>query len=399
MILFNTLKQWEKKDIDITSAYFTSHLITYLGNKRSLLSFLKENIDKARHILGKDRITSLDGFSGSGVVSRLLREYSTTLYTNDLEPYVKTINECYLSRLSEIDFSEISKQIKILNRNKFNSTVYSEGIIQKFYAPKNDKNIQRGERVFYTINNAKIIDNIRQQIEKYSLKLKPYLLAPLLIEASIHVNTSGVFKGFYKNKKGIGQFGGEGKNALRRICQEIELEVPIFSDTPCEVKIYNEDINDLIKLLPHVDLAYYDPPYNQHPYGSNYFMLNVINDYKEPAIISKVSGIPVNWNRSAYNKRGNAEIAMESLIKNTKANIIFISYNNEGIIPALDFSKLLKQFGTVELAFKEYNTFRASRNLRFRPLKTKEYLWILHKGMFYKNEVHLQESLQKAQIL
>lgn len=205
MILFNTLKQWEKKDIDITSAYFTSHLITYLGNKRSLLSFLKENIDKARHILGKDRITSLDGFSGSGVVSRLLREYSTTLYTNDLEPYVKTINECYLSRLSEIDFSEISKQIKILNRNKFNSTVYSEGIIQKFYAPKNDKNIQRGERVFYTINNAKIIDNIRQQIEKYSLKLKPYLLAQLLIEASIHVNTSGAFKGFYKNKKGLGK--------------------------------------------------------------------------------------------------------------------------------------------------------------------------------------------------
>ena len=84
---------------------------------------------------------------------------------------------------------------------------------------------------------------------------------------------------------------------------------------------------------------------------------------------------------------------------NIKCKYIILSYNNEGIIPALDFSKLLKQFGTVELAFKEYNTFRASRNLRFRPLKTKEYLWILHKGMFYKNEVHLQESLQKAQIL
>ena len=37
---------------------------------------------------------------------------------------------------------------------------------------------------------------------------------------------------------------------------------------------YNEDINILIDKLPdNFDLVYLDPPYNQHPYGSNYFML------------------------------------------------------------------------------------------------------------------------------
>jgi len=31
-----------------------------------------------------------------------------------------------------------------------------------------------------------------------------------------------------------------------------------------------------------------DPPYNQHPYGSNYFMLNLLADYREPADVSAV---------------------------------------------------------------------------------------------------------------
>ena len=46
-------------------------------------------------------------------------------------------------------------------------------------------------------------------IENVPEDLKVYLLAPLLSEASIHANTSGVFKGFYKDsKKNIGKFGG-----------------------------------------------------------------------------------------------------------------------------------------------------------------------------------------------
>ena len=45
------------------------------------------------------------------------------------------------------------------------------------------------------------------------------------------------------------------------------------------VKIQNE----LVKEIEPVDLAYFDPPYNQHPYGSNYFMLNIINGGKPVA--------------------------------------------------------------------------------------------------------------------
>ena len=62
----------------------------------------------------------------------------------------------------------------------------------------------------------------------------------------------------------------------------------------------------LEKHLPLLDLLYLDPLYNQHPYGFNYFMLNLLCDYRRPERISRVSGIPRDWNRSPYNGRRTA---------------------------------------------------------------------------------------------
>ena len=58
-----------------------------------------------------------------------------------------------------------------------------------------------------------------------------------------------------------------------------------------------------------------DPPYNQHPYASNYFMLNVILNNKIDGKMSKVSGILDNLNRSAYNKRQEVKDAIDNLVK------------------------------------------------------------------------------------
>jgi adenine-specific DNA-methyltransferase len=106
--------------------------------------------------------------------------------------------------------------------------------------------------------------------------MKDLLLGPLLSEASVHANTAGVFKGFYKNRHtGVGQFGGSGSDALTRILGRIVLEVPVLSLFECEYEVFQEDANALVHKLRGLDLAYIDPPYNQHPYGSNYFMLNL----------------------------------------------------------------------------------------------------------------------------
>jgi len=209
--------------------------------------------------------------------------------------------------------------------------------------------------------------------------LKIYCLSALLIKASIHNNTSGVFKGFHK-KNGIGHFGGAGENALVRIKGEIVLDVPIFADVENNTKVFCKDTNELVKEIEPIDLAYYDPPYNQHPYGSNYFMLNVINGGKSVAIQNGVSGITKDWQRSDYNKAKPAEKAIDELIKNTPAKYVLISYNNEGIIPIEKFQKIVSKHGSWELLEQEYNTYRGSRNLKDRNSKVKELLWLIKKN-------------------
>jgi len=368
------------ENIDLKDPYFTSHLITYIGNKRRLLPFLHKEFLKIKKELKKDKLVVLDGFAGSGSVSRLLKAFASELHVNDFENYTEVINSAYLSNKSEINLAKLTEYINWLNNNKL-TDIKGVGFIEANYAPQNDHLIRHGERVFYTNKNAKIIDNIRRLINQIPNPYKNHCLAALLIKASIHNNTSGVFKGFHK-KDGVGHFGGKGENALTRIKGEIHLDVPILSDFECVVKIHKKDVNDLIKdqLLPEFDLVYYDPPYNQHPYGSNYFMLNIIANGKPCEIQNGVSGIVKNWQKSAYNKRKEAEIAMDELLKNTRSKYIAISYNNEGIIPIDTFKKILSDHGEWYLAEQDYNTYRGSRNLQNRDLKVREFLWVLKKS-------------------
>jgi len=224
------------------------------------------------------------------------------------------------------------------------------------------------------------IDTVRQLLERLPERERNYFLAPLLSEASIHANTSGVFKGFYKNKEtGIGQFGGENKDALGRITGDIALPFPVFSNFSCETIIRNGDANEIVKTVPEVDVAYLDPPYNQHPYGSNYFMLNLIVDYTSPENISPVSGIPENWNRSFYNKENLALPYLCELVETIKSKYVLISFNSEGFIEIGQMKSMLAKIGTFEVLETNYNTFRGSRNLNNRTIHVKEYLYVLEK--------------------
>lgn len=357
--------------------YLTKQLITYIGNKRKLLSFIEEGIQHALTQLGKDKADILDAFAGSGIVSRYLKRFSNTLHSNDFEYYSYIINLCYLTNFSDTP-EDLANIIDNLNSQKLNR--HNNGIIESLYSPTDDNNIKLNERAFYTNQNARIIDNIRTMIGDLPDQYYPFCVAPLLSEASICVNTSGVFKGFYKNSKTkTGQWGGNAGNCLSRIKREIVLPVPVFSRYDCDVNVYNQDIVKLIKTLPEVDIAYLDPPYNQHPYGSNYFMLNVIAKYETPQQISKVSGIPKNWQRSTFNKYNSAVMSFNSLIKNINAKFVLISYNNEGIIPISQIDKILNKYGKVTLLSSDYDTFKGSRNLKQRSNKVKEMLFILNK--------------------
>ncbi len=365
--------------------YTYQKMLTCIGNKRSLIKNIEEIVENdIMKALNKDKLNILDGFSGSSVVSRSLSKFSNRLYTNDLEKYSSTMTYCFLKKPSDEDKKKIYQHIDTMNKLAENGPYY-EGIISEMYAPKDTNNIQEGERCFYTRENSLIIDTLRKYIDdNIEEHLFPYCITPLLIKASIHTNTGGVFKGFYKDKNTkIGKFGGTAENDLDRIKGKITLEYPLWNDNDYDVNVYNQDINLLIQDLPDdLDLIYYDPPYNEHPYSSNYFMLNIILTNKKPLKYSNISGIPNDWNRSNYNsiKNKKAFTTMKELLSNSinKTKYILLSYNNEGTIQQEEWDEIFKEYNTKKYEIN-YGTYKASRNLKKRSKEVMEIMYLISK--------------------
>jgi adenine-specific DNA-methyltransferase len=108
-------------------------------------------------------------------------------------------------------------------------------------------------------------------------------------------------------------------------------------------------------------------------------MLNLLLKYENPEKISKVSGIPNDWNRSLFNKEKKALQALTEPIENIKSKYIMVSFNSEGFISIDQMLNMLKQKGKVDVLETKYNAFRGSRNLNKRNIHTKEFLFLLEK--------------------
>ena len=357
------------------SEYVMQSMITYIGNKRKLVPWIMEVIEEIYP--NRRDLVVLDGFAGSGVVSRALMSFCSKLHTNDMEYYSYILLRCFLEtpteeqkRLIEKHFDEMSKL-----------DMTEVGFISRLYSPVDTNDVKAGERCFYTRENAIIIDTLLKYIFSVDEGIRHYLLGPLIIKASINVNTAGVFRGFYK-KDGIGHFGGAGENALERILAPIQIDIPIWSNSKCVGQCYNSDINELILGFKdnELDLIYLDPPYNEHPYASNYFMLNLIALREEPTEYSKVSGIPKVWNKSTFNGRGSAYDAMLELVRECvkKARYVLISYNNEGLIGEDEWCDIFLELGcSVKVFQKEYDTYHGSRNLAERAKTVMEIMYLV----------------------
>jgi adenine-specific DNA-methyltransferase len=362
--------------------YLSKQLITYLGNKRALLPEIGQALDHVANRLGRRKLRILDGFSGSGVVSRLFKARAACLLSNDLEAYAATAAGCFLTNRSDIDFRQVAGATRYLN-DRVDSALLQDGprgFIEELYAPRDDEAIREGERVFYSNRNARRLDLYCRHLEDVPADIRRLCLGPLLSEASIHANTSGVFKGFHKDRStGLGRFGGTNADALSRILGEIRLAPPVLSRFSCDVAVTQEDAQKAVENTRDLDLAYFDPPYNQHPYGSNYFMLNLIVRYVRPTEISEVSGIPADWRRSEYNVRSRALHALESLVDATRARFVLLSFNDEGFLSRGEIEALLARRGRVRVMARRYNAFRGSRNLGGRSKHVTEHLFLVER--------------------
>ena len=337
--------------MDFNSPFLTEQIIAYIGNKRKLLNLIYNALEQTLPEI-KPGLKFFDAFSGSGVVSRLAKHLNFEVYSNDWENYSYIINNGYIKtdRKDIITlFGSEKKLIGYLNEiNNLPAPEYGEQYISKFYAPESfniDEADFRVERLFYTRENAFQIDKIRNYIDKYhpmssDNRLRYFLLGLLLYQCATHTNTSGVFKAFHKG------FGGHNRDALKRILSPIRLEYPQLIDSDYPVHIFREDTGKLAESdrIRNIDIAYLDPPYNQHQYGSNYHLLNTIALWdkinaplvlNERGVLKEKAAIRKDWTatKSDYCYTEPAITSFASLIKNLDAEYILISYSTDGLIP------------------------------------------------------------------
>ena len=376
--------------------FFTKQILTYLGNKRKFLTKIEEIIQVVKVELGEKNINIAEGFSGSGVVSRLFKnrvmsDYKQPLknfYVNDIAGYSNTLNKCYLTSSRDLntdDYAALIYHMKRINAYINNLSKPPKSFISKYWAPKNDKDIQVGERVYFTQENALIVDKMMSYImTKIEEKFRPYFIGPLLVQCSIHNNTNGQFSAYYKDaNKEKGMFGGKKEVDIKRITGKIKPMMPILTEHKANVHISQQNANDWIKNLPEVDLIYYDPPYNKHPYNIYYFLLDIINTWNtDIEIPDTYRGQPKNWTRSPYCSLKYAQETFEDLIKSTKAKFILLSYNNKGIIPLDIIDSTLKKYGKlykIPIKHAVYNKLIgiAAKKRQKDKEKIKEYLWLL----------------------
>ncbi|OFX18197.1 MAG: DNA methyltransferase [Armatimonadetes bacterium RBG_16_58_9] len=349
-----------------TDDYVFNQLIPYIGNKRKLLDMIGRAL---RHTGARPGSTFLDVFAGTGVVSRLAKSLGYRVIANDWEPYTKAINTCYIACNSEPAFTSLGGYQAAIDY--LNNLPPRIDWVTKHLCPRDDVNYDTDvDRMFYMRKNGVRIDAIRHQIEQWRNsgtiggEEEACLLAPLLYQACYTSNTSGVFKGFHNG------LGGQTRTALYRIAGDLSLSPAAFLDNGLDNQVTCGDAQRIAEELRHDsgDVAYLDPPYNQHPYGSNYHVLNSIALWDRPALSKTItpgtkSAIRMDWRterRSAYNYKGEAERAYRDLIQALNVRFIMTSYSTDGIMPLEDVLRANVERGDVRIEMREYKRYRVS---------------------------------------
>jgi len=163
----------------------------------------------------------------------------------------------------------------------------------------------------------------------------------------------------------------------------IEPMLPILTNGKANVKISQQDANEWVRTTGELDLVYYDPPYNKHPYNIYYFLLDIISNWNTSIKIPETyRGQPKNWIKSSYCSLKKAKETFEDLIENTKSKFIMISYNNKGIIPLEEMDEILRKKGKVEKIPFVHNTYNryvgiAKKKREKKEEKIQEFIWLV----------------------
>jgi len=172
---------------------------------------------------------------------------------------------------------------------------------------------------FFQPHNAARIDAVRDAIdsEYAGSPLFPLLLTSLIEAADRVDSTTGVQMAYVK------QWAPRSFNPL-------ELRVPALLAGPGRAVL--GDAVDLAPALGHFDLAYLDPPYNQHRYFTNYHVWETLVAWDAPeayGVARKRVDARHPSTHSVFNSKRTMPAALASVVQSVDCDLLVLSYNNE----------------------------------------------------------------------
>ena len=314
----------------------------YIGSKTSLL----EEINNAIMEYYSDYTFSfMDPFGGTGVVANYFADKGCKVTVNDLlfSNYVAYMAWMSNGKYSLNKIKKIIGQWNDVDSHRLKSNYFSEKFGNKYY-DNND-----AKKIGYI---REVLESEREQLEEREYYI---LLASLLYSADKIAHTCGHFESYLKGSSPIEK--------------GVRLDIPLIIDKKQKCDIYCKDANALVRDVS-ADVVYIDPPYNARQYINFYHVLENLALWQKP---EELEGDSMKFKRnhlkSDYSK-AKAPQVFEDLIKNVKAKIIVVSYNNtytakstasNNKISEDQIVKILSNKGTVTKREIDYKFFNAGK--------------------------------------
>ena len=113
--------------------------------------------------------------------------------------------------------------------------------------------------------------------------------------------------------------------------------------TPGTGAAVRADATEVLGSLPRVDLAYLDPPYNQHRYFTNYHVWETLVRWDAPAtygVACKRLDSRDAGTRSPFNRKREMPAALAQTVKAVDADVVVVSLSDEGFVPLDDLVRM-----------------------------------------------------------
>ncbi len=283
-------------------------MIKYIGSKRRLVPVL------SRICQASGARTALDLFTGTTRVAQAFKAQGVHVTAVDSARYAHSFARTYIETdAAATDAGALQSAVAHLN-----ALPGKPGYVTETFSH---------QARYFQPHNAARIDAVRDAIdsEYAGSPLFPLLLTSLIEAADRVDSTTGVQMAYVKQW-------------APRSAKPLELRVPEL--LPGSGRAIQGDAVALTTTpasatdpgLGHFDLAYLDPPYNQHRYFTNYHVWETLVAWDAPeayGVARKRLDARDPSTRSAFNSKRTMPAALASVVQSVDCDLLVLSYNNE----------------------------------------------------------------------